>query len=249
MNKITSRDYDALVLAQGLQFQIDNYYEPKEVSMKERVSIVMAALQPKQGEWILDVGCGVGTFAFHCIKAGVLAVGLDYSFESIRTAKRLCEKFGVSPWARFVVASAANLPFKDGSFDKLVAADFIEHITLPEKERFVKEMRRALKAKGSAVIFTPNRTRERIGAFYWKLRNKLFKNSIPTTDLHFGLTGEAEFKKICRKNNFRINLRFKDITRPCLARLPVLRRFLALNLLWRLGCEHECVDKNTSFEL
>lgn len=231
---ITSKNYDIRILSEGLQFQIDEYYEPKNVFAKRRIGIVMEVLKLKPEEKILDVGCGVGTFAFHCAKAGGRTFGIDYSSESIRVANELCAKFAVNDRTSFFLGSAMRLPFQNEYFDKIVAADFIEHITAEEKKELLKEMYRVLKPNGLIVIFTPNGTREKIGNFYWRIRNKLFYDEIPTAELHYGLTNRSEFEKMCRKNNFKLKISYRDVTRPFLANLPLVRRILALNLLFIL---------------
>lgn len=229
---ITSKDYDDRIIAAGLKHQIDTYYEPADLCEKRRINVVMEALDPKPKEKILDVGCGVGTFAFHCAKLGARTFGIDYSLESIKAANELCATFKANQNTTFVVGNATTLPYENGYFDKIVAADFIEHIALNEKELLVKEMYRVLKPKGMVVIFTPNGIREKISAFYWKIRNILFKDKIPSTELHYGLTYRSEFEMICKKYNFKPKLRYKDVTRPYLAQIPILRNVLALNLLW-----------------
>lgn len=229
---ITSKDYDDRIMAAGLKHQIDTYYEPINFIDKRRVDIVMKVLNPKPKEKILDVGCGVGTFAFHCAQFGARTFGIDYSLESIKVANKLCAAFKVNQNTAFVVGDATMLPYGNEYFDKIVAADFIEHITLSEKELLLKEMYRVLKPEGMAVIFTPNGIREDIGAFYWKIRNILFKDNVPKTKLHFGLTHRSEFEKICRECNFEFKLRYEDVGRPYLAKIPLLRNVLAYNLLW-----------------
>ena len=234
MRKITSKVYDDRIVEQGLQFQIDWYYEPKDSSMRRRVKTIMDAISPKPGELILDIGCGVGTFAYRCASAGVLSVGIDYSIESIKAARALCARYDVGKNTRFVVANGKAMPFKDLYFDKIVAADFIEHITDEEKRKMLGEIKRLLKPEGIAVIFTPNGTREKISNIYWKIQHAFFGKRIPVTDLHFGLTAKAVFERLCRKCALAFRLSYEDTTRPYLAKLPFIRRFLALNLLWVL---------------
>jgi ubiquinone/menaquinone biosynthesis C-methylase UbiE len=213
---------------------MDEYYQPRNVFAQRRNAIVIKALKPKEAEKILDVGCGVGTFAFHCAKAKARSFGIDYSFESIRVARELCVKFSVAQQASFFLGNAMQLPFRQESFDKIVAADFIEHITHQEKEILLQEMRRVIKPGGFIVVFTPNLIREKIGDFYWWIRNKLFGDKIPTTPLHYGLISVFKFKKMCRQCNFKLKISYQDVTRPYLAKLPLLRRILALNLLFIL---------------
>lgn len=237
MGNITSKDYDDRIVAQGLQFQIDNYYDPKDAVMRRRVEAVAAAVEPKSGERILDVGCGVGTFAYRCARAGASSVGIDYSLESIKAAIALGAKFGVSRNTAYLAANGAMLPFRSECFDKVVAADFIEHITLEDKRSMLREISRALKPGGKAVIFTPNGIREKIGEIYRKARHLFFGEKIPTTDLHFGLTTRREFERLCKETGFTFTTYYTDITRPYLAEIPLMRNLLALDLLWVLRKE------------
>ena len=230
--EINSKDYDDRVVSQGIQFQIENYYEPIEIQSKRRIETVLNALNPQAGEKILDVGCGVGTFAFHSAKAGAFTVGIDYSAESIKIAEILAERYGMSDRMKFTTGNAISLPFENSSFDKIVSADFIEHITLEEKYPLCAEICRVLKPGGLIVIFTPNGIREKIGDIYWHIRHLLFNDKIPTTDLHFGLTHKYEFEKILNKNILNFKLTYTDTTRPYLAKLPLFKTFLGLNLLW-----------------
>ncbi|MDP2753469.1 MAG: class I SAM-dependent methyltransferase, partial [Nitrospirota bacterium] len=187
---------------------------------------------PQINEKILDIGCGVGTFAFHAAKAGAITAGIDYSVEFIRIAKILAKRYGISDKTKFVIGNAAILPFRDSSFDKIVSADFIEHITFEEKYALCAEIYRVLKPNGICVIFTPNGIREKIGDIYWHIRHLLFRDKVPTTELHFGLTHKYEFEKILKKNKLNFKLIYIDITRPYLAKLPLFKTFLSLNLLW-----------------
>ncbi len=229
---IDSRVYDRNILAQGIEFQIDKYYEPKEISMRRRIGVVLEALKPERGEKILDIGCGVGAFAFHTAKRGALSFGIDYSYESIKIAVKLVGKFSSVERCRLLVSDAISLPFKEASFDKVVAVDFIEHITSEEKDKLLREIRRVLKPEGIGLIFTPNGIREKIGEVYWKCRHFMFGDKIPTTDLHFGLTNRYEFEPLLKKYKFNFRFAYKDITRPYLAKIPLIRIFLSLNLLW-----------------
>lgn len=232
MNEITASNYDAHVKEQGLQHQIDAYYEPKRLFDKRRIDIVLRHLDPRPQEMILDVGCGVGTFVFHGAKRGAYCTGLDYSQNSLKMAEELVARFFVSGTTRFVLGQAQRLPFPDKTFDKLTAIDFVEHIDLAEKEMFLSEMFRVLKEGGLAVVFTPNKIREDIGEVYWEVRHFLFGNRVPKNELHYGLIGRAGFEKLLEKHGFSFDFYYYDTTRPYLARLPFFKHFLSLDMLW-----------------
>lgn len=232
MKKITSATYDAHVMEQGADFQVRSYYEPTEASEKRRIAIILDHLDPRRGEKILDVGCGVGTFVFHSAKRGADGLGVDYSKESVRMARQLVGRYTIAGSARFVAAEVFHLPFKDSAFDKITAVDFIEHIRLEEKDFFLSEVRRVLKDNGIVIIFTPNKIREDIGAFYWGARHLFFRHKVPKNDLHYGLINKADFEKLLKKNGFSFDFHYYDTTKPCLAMWPLLKHFLSLNLLW-----------------
>jgi ubiquinone/menaquinone biosynthesis C-methylase UbiE len=98
---------------------------------------------------ILDVGCGSAWLAKHFQKSPVFVCSLDATI--INTSKAL-EKY---PWADHVavVADAFHLPFKNNSFDAVVATEIIEHVTDPAA--FVKELMRVVRPGGTLLITTP----------------------------------------------------------------------------------------------
>jgi ubiquinone/menaquinone biosynthesis C-methylase UbiE len=228
--KITPKTYDESILSKPVQHQIDTYYFPKDEASKKRIQLILDCLKPKKEDKILDVGCGVGTFTFHSAKAGAEAYGIDYSEESIKLAINLTKHYSVSHRTKFIVGRVDTLPFMDSYFDKIVAADIIEHISDEDKDLMLKEMRRVFKSNGFIVIFTPNRIRDRIGLI-WK---KLTFQRISQWDIaaHFGLINRFGYEKILKKNRMIFQFKHIDITRAYLATIPFLRRILSLNLLW-----------------
>lgn len=228
--EVTARDYDDRVSLQGIRFQIDNYFDPVDPVMRARVAFIMERLCPREGERILDAGCGVGTFAYHAARKGGDCVGLDYSALSIASARRICGERGVK--ARFEQCDVcARIPFPDGYFDKIVAADFIEHITAGQKAAFLAEAYRVLKPGGMMVVFTPNGIRERIGTAKARME-AWFGAAQPETRLHFGLTDRFSFERLMRRTGFSFASGLCDLGRPYLAVIPVLNEVLSLNLIW-----------------
>jgi len=229
---VTPKDYDERIRMQTLDFQIDTYYCPKDKQDRRRIACILDALKPLPGERILDVGCGVGTFAYHCAKRGARTVGVDYSAASIETAVRLTASFGLSGKAQFVCRDATQpLAYVDGYFDKIVAADFIEHIDDEQKKRALAEMARLVKPGGIIVIFTPNAVREAIGSLKASLL-RLWGASVPDTRLHYGLTNRFAFEKMIRAAGCTFTRRFVDVGRPYLAAVPLVNECLSLEILW-----------------
>jgi len=232
MAVISPENYDSDIKKQGLQYQIDRYYSPVEFSHRYRIRIIMEKLNPQPGEKILDLGCGVGTFAFHSAAAGASAWGIDYSAESVKAAESLCRKFNVGDKTVFMVHDATEgLPFENRFFHKIVSADFFEHITDEQKSALLQEMKRILADKGEMVIFTPNALREKLGAIKQTVK-KCFTGKKAENPYHFGLINRFKFEKMLKRSGLNFKRHFFDVNYPVLAKLPLLNELLALNLLW-----------------
>jgi len=201
---------------------------------KRRLEILLDVLSPCEEDFILDVGCGVGTFAFYSAKAGAQAIGVDYSVEAIKMARLLSERYKPSTDPLFLVADATKLPFKGTLFNKVICADFIEHISHVEKEKVLDEIMRVLNF-GTIIIYTPNYIREVIGFLSNYIKAFLTHEKVAINPRHFGLTTRVRFENIlCRYHSTSIYFKYIDETRPYLGKIPLLRRFLALNLLWKI---------------
>lgn len=229
---VSAKDYDQRIGLQNEQFQIVNYYQPKDPALKSRIDLILSYLNPQEKDRILDVGCGVGTFVFHCAQSGACCEGVDYSQESLNMAKKLVSRFGLEGRVRFSCCDVSQgLPFADGTFNKVVAADFIEHLGEVQKIKLLSEVHRLLSPGGKAVIFTPNLLREWLGAFKSKLGGAL-GGAVSETRLHFGLIDRFRFERMLKNNDFKFKRVFLDVNRPYLAKIPVFKEVLSLNLLW-----------------
>jgi ubiquinone/menaquinone biosynthesis C-methylase UbiE len=92
----------------------------------------------------LDVGCGQGDFCFLDPKK---IIGIDMNTASLEKAKRIgCNvRFG----------DARKIPFAKLFFDGIFCAHIIEHFTVPDALKMLKEVHRVLKPGGILIIQTP----------------------------------------------------------------------------------------------
>ncbi len=94
---------------------------------------------------ILDIGCGTGGL-FHELQAFGEVKGVDFSERAVA----YCRGRGL---AGIAVADATALPFKDESFDLVIAMDILEH--LKNDAKGCSEIERVLVPGGTAIITVP----------------------------------------------------------------------------------------------
>ncbi|MFO0600806.1 MAG: methyltransferase domain-containing protein [Myxococcaceae bacterium] len=107
-------------------------------------------LQIKPGEKVLDLGCGPGDGCDRIAAQGGVPVGLDYSQGMLTTARAVPALNG-----RLSRGDAGRLPFKDGSFDKIVCTNSFHHY--PAHVAALREMRRVLKKGGVLGLVDPRK--------------------------------------------------------------------------------------------
>jgi ubiquinone/menaquinone biosynthesis C-methylase UbiE len=124
----------------------------------------------KNGESVLDVGCGTGTLAI-AAKQGVgstgKAYGIDASPEMIARADRKAKKAGIEVVFKNGVVEA--LPFPDAQFDVVFSTLMLHHLPREAREKCAREMRRVLKPGGRvlAVDFSsPQKKRSLLAHFH-----------------------------------------------------------------------------------
>ena len=127
-----------------------------------RLRFYRAALGDLGGRLVLDAGCGGGLVAKGLVEAGAIVVGLDQSPRSLEVARRAIARpsagGGAAQRGHFHAAGGRleRLPFADGAFDAVVAADVLEHV--PDLPAVVRELGRVLAPGGSFAFDTINRT-------------------------------------------------------------------------------------------
>jgi SAM-dependent methyltransferase len=117
---------------------------------KLRLSVIHDLVDPKPRDRVLDLGCAAGAITHYLSTLSADPVGVDSEPLAVDKARELF------PGLRFEVADAADLPFPDASFDKAVAADFVEHIDDDTFLRMCRELRRVLSPAGTLALYTPN---------------------------------------------------------------------------------------------
>jgi SAM-dependent methyltransferase len=114
------------------------------------------------GDRLLDLGCGAGRHAFEAMRRGADVTALDMDLVELKAAAAvMAEVAAEGPpernrplgGARPVQGSALDLPFPDASFDRVIAAEVLEHIHADE--RAMAELARVLRPGGTMAVTVP----------------------------------------------------------------------------------------------
>ena len=106
------------------------------------------------GKRVIDFGCGTGSNSLVLASRGANVCGIDISHDLLSIARRRLQQFASSGRARFLTASAHDLPLQDESFDLVFGIAILHHLELPLVAR---EVHRVLKRGGRAVFLEPVR--------------------------------------------------------------------------------------------
>ncbi|PRY02088.1 class I SAM-dependent methyltransferase [Allonocardiopsis opalescens] len=120
----------------------------------------------RPGDRVLDLGCGGGRHAFELYRRGAAVVAFDRDEAELAgvagmfAAMRAEGEAPEGARAEAVAGDALALPFPDGSFDRVVAAEILEHI--PDDTRAMAELFRVLRPGGIAAVTVPSWLPERV---------------------------------------------------------------------------------------
>ncbi|MCX7623095.1 MAG: class I SAM-dependent methyltransferase, partial [Thermomicrobium sp.] len=138
---------------------------------------------------ILELGCGGGALLRHLAERGFRQlVGLDLARTALGEARRRRTP------AFLVLGEAERLPFRDGAFDVVLAADLIEHVD--DLEMHVVEVARVLRVGGCYLVKTPNRP---LAEAYYRLAGL---EDYPFW--HPSLLSAGELRSLFARHGFRV---------------------------------------------
>lgn len=150
--KISEQDFH-YINHYTIDAEVFDYYRDRNDKLEQvSVSLLRRSIIrqiPLNTRFLLDVGCGCAYIAKHFINSGTRVVSLDVAQAN---AEKALKKYPSDNHAA-VVADVFALPFKENTFDCIVASEIIEHTVDPHA--FVEALKRVLKPGGTLIISTP----------------------------------------------------------------------------------------------
>lgn len=146
-----SREY---VPAAGYKF-LTSLYDPlvrwtMPESRFKRALVDQAHLEP--GHRVLDLACGTGTLTILAKQAQPRAevTGIDGDPRVLRIAATKAAAAGAE--VRFQQALSLNLPFANGTFDRVLSSLFFHHLSPGNKSRTLEEVLRVVRPGGELHV-------------------------------------------------------------------------------------------------
>jgi SAM-dependent methyltransferase len=114
----------------------------------------------REGDTVLDLGCGFGRHAFEAARRGAHVVALDAGRDEVEgvvatfvAMAQAGELTHVASHVAAVQGDALHLPFADSSFDRVIASEVLEHI--PDDVTAMAELTRVLRPGGTMAVTVP----------------------------------------------------------------------------------------------
>lgn len=163
--------------------QVDGFAEFEKFdgtlkTMTDRYQRNINLLRLENNHKLLEVGCGRGEVCMYHVKNGGSAIGVDYSSDAIEIARNKARMLKIA--VDFINCSFHEIEEPENSYDRILASEFIEHISREEGIDFLKSAYKILKPGGKLLIFTyPNTLFRKYGYPIYRIFSLLLGRRLP----------------------------------------------------------------------
>lgn len=191
-----------------------------DLGLKRRIIKLLAYLNIKNGDSVLDCGCGEGFYTMIISELyNVQITAFDFNAELLEKATTWVKD---KEKIKFISGDIANgLPFEDDTFDKIIFSEVLEH--LDKDYEAIKEIYRVLKPGGIVGLTVPNDsypflwdplnwTRQHLGLGHFNPKNTIL-GGVWSYD-HKRLYSPNKIKRLAEDAGFKV-LMIEALTHHC----------------------------------
>jgi cyclopropane-fatty-acyl-phospholipid synthase len=118
-----------------------------EEAQEAKLELVCKKLALQEGERVLDVGCGWGSFVIHAAsRHGVKAVGITLAERQAELARERVREAGVADRVEIRVADYREV--SDGPFDAIASIGMVEHVGVEQIDVYASRLHALLRPGG-----------------------------------------------------------------------------------------------------
>ena len=174
-------------------------YYPTYLAKLEAVRRWLDSTGP--AERVLDAGCGEGVLVQeYAGRLNIEGIDANYSSDLVR------------------LGSLTALPYADGSFDRAMCLDVLEHLTFEEQPRALMELGRVLRPGGQLLVSVPNLAHLQ-SRVHFVLQGRLIRTA--SEFKHPGDRPAGEYIALARQAGFALEAR-----QGIFPTVPVLTRWI-----------------------
>jgi len=156
----------------------------------------------RDGDRLLDVGCGTGRHVINACRRRCVAIGLDRDLWELQALKFLGFCLGTEGKLRaragVAQADALHLPFADASLDRIICTEVFEHV--PDDALLLAELARVLRPGGSIAVSVPDALSE------WLVWRVASVQRMPPGE-HVRLYRRGQMERLLRSHGFDVYAR------------------------------------------
>jgi ubiquinone/menaquinone biosynthesis C-methylase UbiE len=151
----------------------------------------------REGQKLLDIGCGAGYFLREAEKKGLQTFGIDGSRVAVNMARKVAKD------SKIVLGYIEDLPFEDNYFDYVTAWGVLEHVV--DIDKVINEMIRVSKGNSQFCILVPNSNYVLLRLFGFSLKN-IWETKQPLEKLY----SLEEWQRVLTRNGLCIDAVLQD---------------------------------------
>jgi len=177
--QVGEQHYDAgndlyqAMLDPTMAYSCGYWHEAKNLheAQLNKLRLICEKAQLKQGESVLEIGCGWGSFAEIAAKEyGVSVTGVTISKEQKKLADERCKGLPVD-------IELKDYRSMEGQYDKLVSIGMFEHVGPKNYDTYMSTAHRLMKEEGTFVLHTIGSDQSKSGTDPW-IDKYIFRNGV-----------------------------------------------------------------------